>query len=244
MTSSLLMDTKNLISNNGIDSSSVDGGTSEITPTLTPDTNSPQSQSHDGDINKRKHVSFFAIEESESLDGQTNNVELQKKNAGNKTIASTAMSSSKSSHLVKPIVPSSGYGKSGKIDFRANQFAILSKKWTKGGYWLHVYPATINLFNSLKDLETWKELDTTFQNDSDSLDMNKKKYMNQLLKKSINFDRTGALKKKMIKLEEKISGIRTSKKKVADNENEIALRKTYIMEEVRSKYYYQNDHLM
>lgn len=117
--------------------------------------------------------------------------------------------------LKKVLLPSTGYGKFGTIQYRADIPSMIFKKW-HDGYWLHVYPATICVFGSLEDLHRWKEMTmstTVIENDSElnlnacsfvQLDTNEmKKQRDKLVKTKINFDTTGDLVKKMKKLEEK-----------------------------------------
>lgn len=216
---------------------------------------------HDTHINTHTHLASGSLEKESFLELQKENTIPTFTKAGSayrglqrkETTTETAPNNTNSQHFKKPIIPSSGYGKFGQINFRADNLAMICKKWTKGGYWLHVYPATINLFDNLQDMEEWKKLNdsktcsiNTNDKNHSSIDMKTKRYMNQLVKKSINFDTTGELKKKMMKLEEKCSGNRTSRKKnkLTNGSQNNALPKTYIMEEVRSKHYHQNEPLM
>lgn len=149
--------------------------------------------------------------------------------------------------------PSTGFGKFGPIEFRSDKTSMILKKWS-GGYWLHVFPATINIYESMEDMEQWKEVNEASLSTGIPLDANTKKFLTKFVKMSINFDTTGALQKKVKKMEEKRnkanggdgsvgSGSRSLKqKKVADSSAFMPV--TYVMEEVRSKYYKKNQPLM
>ena len=203
--------------------------------------------------------------------------------------ASSSMLEMKQLALKKVALPSVGYGKSGPICYRVGMKSMLLRKWTDG-YWLHVFPAKIVVFDSLEDMDKWKDLmDKEMLGATDAIEQQQsgnhgrgrnnhesddesilsslttatsanKKAMKSLVKASINFDSTGVLRKKMKKLEDKnrkklnaitgasssVSSVsRNQKTKVGDCNDDVArLPITYIMEEVRSKYYDLNEPLM
>lgn len=149
--------------------------------------------------------------------------------------------------------PSTGFGKFGPIEFRSDRTSMILKKWSKG-CWLHVFPATINMYESMEDMEQWKELHEASLSTGIALDAKTKKFLNKFVKMSINFDTTGDLQKKVKKMEEKkkkanggdgsvgSGSLSLKQKKVADSSALLPI--TYVMEEVRSKYYKKNQPLM
>mmetsp|Transcript_21837 Transcript_21837/g.25243 ORF Transcript_21837/g.25243 Transcript_21837/m.25243 type:complete len:274 (-) Transcript_21837:77-898(-) len=154
-------------------------------------------------------------------------------------------------------IPSHGCGKSGPISLRTNKLSLFQKKWTEGHYWLHVYPATIHIFDNKEQMDHWIALydaNNTLQeqqqqhqqephddddgdyghqiddsNSSKSIFTNE---LNKIWKTSINFDSNGELKK-ILKDPEK--------KECCDD---VGIPIQYMMEEVRSKYYTKNGPLM
>ncbi len=126
-----------------------------------------------------------------------------------------------------------GYGKSGPIQSRTNATSLLLKRWSDS-YWLHVYPATVNIFENKEKMEEWK--------DASDEDKRKKASVKKLVQLSINFDTKGWLK-------EQISAYKKSHQDEAreeepsissETENDlqfIGLPYKLLMEEVRSKYY-------
>lgn len=192
----------------------------------------------------------------------------------------STMMDMKKQALKKVALPSRGYGKSGRIDYRSGFKSILLRKWSNG-YWLHVFPARIAMFDSLEDMDQWKEMmdeemsgDTdavqqTLENDDVSISSSMPKArrerardMKHLVKASINFDSNGDLLKKMKSLEDKnrkklstlnggagssgIGSVSWNQSKVGDCNDDVVPRLpiSYIMEEVRSKYYNVNEPLM
>lgn len=157
------------------------------------------------------------------------------------------------SKLKKVLLPSTGYGKFGSIKFRSDRSSMLFKKWVEG-CWLHVYPAKISLFNSMEEMRQWKDLNDEAEQKDAPIDSRTARMMTKLVKASIDFDTTGNLLKKMRKLEAKnrkamgegsdLSGGSRSLKQKKVSDADTTLPVTYIMEDVRSKYYKKNDPLM
>ena len=120
------------------------------------------------------------------------------------------------------------YGKHGPIQYRTTIKSLLFKRWSHG-YWLHVHPAKIYIFKSLSDLEKWKELHDT------SLLLCHSKLMNKLVRAYINFDTTDAFS---------TSSNQTDHNYNCGNSSNGGIPVTYIMEDVRSKYYHKKENLM
>lgn len=159
-------------------------------------------------------------------------------------------------NLKKVALPSTGYGKFGPIHYRANLRSMLFKKWSHG-YWLHVFPATINIFRSSEEMERWKEMNDAGTTTPEQQQSQNTAAMNKLVTFSLNFDTTGALRKKMRKIEERNEkmmndgvSVESRSRSLSRNQSKVGdchysgLPKTYIMEEVRSKYYQKDKPLM
>jgi len=138
-------------------------------------------------------------------------------------------------------VVTKGYGRSGCIQSRTCITSLLFKRWSDS-YWLHVYPVTINIFESKEKMEQWKTMNDHDDSDGKKNVAAKKK----LVRLSIDFDTEGWLQKKINAYMEANSTslpVTTNKSKVFD-EVKIGIPAKYIMEEVRSKYYTRKGPLM
>jgi hypothetical protein len=170
-----------------------------------------------------------------------------------------------------------GHGKSGCIQSRTGATPFVLQRWTNS-YWLHVYPATLKIFESEEKMNQWKAMDLDEDYDSTSSEESIpeagdsgcgsgkfKKGKHRLVLASINFDSQGTLKRKISMFESKKNGKGndntapessdvpesyndgryTKKTMVADEfANSGFPSKTFVMEEVRSKYYKRNGPLM
>jgi len=128
-----------------------------------------------------------------------------------------------------------GYGRTGIIQSRTTTASLLLQRWTNC-HWLHVYPATINIFDTEEKMKQWK----TLNNDENSSNIDPLKA--KLVKKSLNFDTQGKLQRKIDIYE---AGRGNGKKDTNAKYNQVISGiKNYAMEEVRSKYYKRNSPLM
>lgn len=136
-----------------------------------------------------------------------------------------------------------GYGRSGPILSRSGTGAVpvAMKRWSNS-YWLHVYPATIQTFDSEEKMARWKELAEEDQRNGENEEtMAEKK---KLVRSYLNFDTEGILQKKIDRYESNqvsatkgfVSGLTSRNSKVEDD-MAFRLPMKYVMEEVRSKYY-------
>ena len=124
-----------------------------------------------------------------------------------------------------------GFGKSGTILTRCTASSIfITKKWTKS-YWLHVYPATIKIFDSKEKMEEWKKVYDP-ENPNSTNNSAKKLFI-----KSINFDTQGKLQRKIARHQEKAKGVKTTQDPNAFNEYQYGGPLCYAMEDVQSKFY-------
>ena len=127
--------------------------------------------------------------------------------------------------------PTKGFGKSGTIQARTTACSIIFKNWSNS-VWLHVFPATIKLFESEEKMQQWK--------DASKKERNKKgSKINKLVKFSIDFDTTKKLKHS--KRQTKKSGVDGSKSSAF---TDLYRPIHYVLEEVRSKYYQRPGPLM
>lgn len=125
-----------------------------------------------------------------------------------------------------------GYGRSGTIQSRTSTSSLLLQRWTTS-HWLHVFPATINVFDSKKKMKKWQALNNAKEGESSVKSAMQKK----LVQKSLNFDTQGKLQRKIDMYERKGTG--------TDVKSQVMTNITsYVMEDVRSKYYKRNTALL
>lgn len=146
-------------------------------------------------------------------------------------------------------IATKGYGRSGIIQSRTGATPLVLQRWTRS-CWLHVYPATLNVFESEEKMNQWKAMDSVSY---DGL----KKVKDKLVLASINFDTEGKLQRKINLFQgRKVSNdtrpftageIRdgySTEKMFAYETAKKGIPAKYIMEEVRSKYYSKSGPLM
>jgi hypothetical protein len=127
-----------------------------------------------------------------------------------------------------------GYGRSGTIQSRTTIASLLLQKWT-ASHWLHVYPATIKIFDTKEKMTEWKALNNAANNNNNGA------LKSKLVQKSLNFDTQGKLQRKIDIYEaERGEGKDTN----AKCNQVISGIRHYAMEEVRSKFYKKNSPLM
>jgi hypothetical protein len=162
--------------------------------------------------------------------------------------------------LPKTSFPSSGLGKSGQIEARHCTRTIVFRNWSTQ-YWIHEYPVTIHLFDTMEDREVWSRsywkrhppASASASSPTSVMEFKDQDDDRQdLIQFSINFDTQGHLQKRMDKVERKrnkILGLDGNNKKISDEGKEYKdfqsnLVKKYVMEDVRSKYYSKSGPLM
>mmetsp|Transcript_12840 Transcript_12840/g.19252 ORF Transcript_12840/g.19252 Transcript_12840/m.19252 type:complete len:328 (-) Transcript_12840:214-1197(-) len=133
-----------------------------------------------------------------------------------------------------------GFGRSGPIQSRTTTSSLLFKKWSES-YWLHVYPATVNIFENKETMELWKGATDD--------DREHKKPIKKLVKLSINFDTLGRLQAQVDehnrrKAEDATDTGLGEEASDVPRKDFIGVPYHYIMEEVRSKFYSRNGPLL
>jgi hypothetical protein len=135
--------------------------------------------------------------------------------------------------------PTKGFGKTGHIFLRRS--SMFSKSWREA-YWLHLFPATLLVFRSAEDLETWKFLHSDEESGYNGGRNDK------LIKFGVNFDVNGVVNRQIQKLNKKLckQGKMSKKEYKAKrpsvletdtkNKNDLRVIK-YDLEEVYSKEY-------
>ena len=163
---------------------------------------------------------------------------------------------------MKTKLATTGFGKSGIIKSRTGAAPLPLQRWSSS-YWLHVYPATLKVFETEEKLNEWKRLRTISMSTSASASASSSTYRNgvedsksenKLVLYSINFDSQGKLQRKIdsyqAKEEREHEGKRSEvapdrydiKQNIA---NDLGLNHIkYVMEDVRSKYYSRKGPLM
>lgn len=136
-----------------------------------------------------------------------------------------------------------GYGKSGTIQSRTSGTSILLHRWNHS-FWLHVYPATLVLFDSNEKMQRWKEY--YHQDEQNGIGIHDKSgnyhARKKLVQMSINFDTQGHLERIIHQYKQQtISQGTTTAPFLTQNITRIA---NYALEEVRSKYYTKTGPLM
>ncbi len=172
-------------------------------------------------------------------------------------------SSPKKKHSKKSKLPTTGFGKSGQIQSRTGAKPLPFQKWTQS-WWLHVYPATLNLFESEEKMNQWKAMHASDSTSTSTKGpINKRetanaKIKNKLLLASIDFDTEHNLEKKINSFEAREKGDLplhdaaqhdtrddiSSKKIIAYEAAKKSTAVKFVMEDVRSKYYARNGPLM
>jgi hypothetical protein len=150
-----------------------------------------------------------------------------------------------------------GYGQSGMIQSRTSVTSLLLHRWNQS-YWLHVYPASLVIFDTEEKMKQWK--DYYDEDHLNGIDLNGKSghfhARKKLIQIWIDFDTQGQLQNviNMYELRQRAehssSGDcqstleRNSISTSASSSGTITTIAKYAMEEVRSKYYSRKGPLM
>ena len=145
-------------------------------------------------------------------------------------IPSTPISSTRK----KTTLAIKGFGRSGTIQSRTTTASLLLQKWT-ASHWLHVFPATIKIFDTKEKMKQWKTLNNAANSNNNGA------LKSKLVQKSLNFDTQGKLQRKIDIYE---AGRGEGKDTNAKYNQVISGIRHYAMEEVRSKFYKKNNPLM
>lgn len=138
--------------------------------------------------------------------------------------------------------PTHGFGKSGLIQSRTDTKSLVFRNWTHC-CWLHVFPATIHLFESEEKMLQWKDA-------SEGKRQGNVSSIRKLVKFTIDFDTMKKLqkqidfhRKKQLNKSAVNKAILITKDDLNDK-TDIHRPIHYVLEEVRSKYYTNNGPLM
>jgi hypothetical protein len=173
-----------------------------------------------------------------------------------KVVVPTALSS-KGRSQNKQTIPTRGCGQSGSIQSRTSTTSLLLNRWNQS-YWLHVYPASLVIFDSEVKMKQWKVYyeEDTFNGISLNDKSSNRHARKKLIQMKIDFDTQGQLQSVINRYE--LQQQTSQHSSFSDGQSSgmvsavtasapscvITTIAKYAMEEVRSKYYSRKGPLM